>query len=84
MLRNHGEYYEIVPDYIIKYEMYDIFSTSAEADINVNFSLDNNISSKVLEKLRYNGDKCKVIQLYNIIDDLTMIQTLKDALEEPY
>lgn len=82
MLKNHEDYYNIIPDYIIRFELFDILGNPSEKNITVEFSLDYKISSKVLEKLRERGDRTRMMQLYNIIDDLTMIQILKEACEE--
>ncbi|ELA42378.1 uncharacterized protein VICG_00476 [Vittaforma corneae ATCC 50505] len=82
MLKSHSEYYDVVPDYIIKFELFDILGKPSEKNTTVEFFLDYKLSSKVLQRLREMGDRNKIIQLYSIIDDLTMIQTLRDATEE--
>lgn len=82
MLKNHSEYYEVIPDYIIKYDLFDILGSLSEKSPAVDFFLDSKISSRVLQRLRKMGDKAKIVQLCHIIDDVTMVQVLKEALEE--
>jgi hypothetical protein len=82
MLKNHGEYYNIVPIYIIKYNLFDILGKSKNSTSNVEYALDDGIASRVLSILKEKGEKNKIIQLYNLIDDISMIQFLKEAVEE--
>lgn len=82
MLKNHCEYYNIVPIYIIKFNLFDILGKSGDSTSNVEFALDDKIASRVLNMLKEKGEKSKIIQLYNLIDDVSMVQFLKDAVEE--
>lgn len=82
MLRNHAEYYEIVSDYIIKFGLFDLLGKPSERNNAVEFSLDYKMSAKVLQRLREMGDRSKIIQLHDLIDDVTMVQILKEAMEE--
>ena len=82
MLKNHCEYYSIVPVYIIKYNLFDILGKTPDVTGNLEFSLDSKIASKVLSLLKEKGDRSKIIQLYHLIDDVSMIQFLKEAIEE--
>lgn len=82
MLKNHSEYYNIVPAYIIKYNLFDILGKSQDSTSNIEFALDGKIASRVLSMLKEKGDKSKIIQLHNLIDDVSMVQFLKEAIEE--
>lgn len=82
MLKNHGEYYDIIPEYIIKYEMFDILSKSSTLNASVEFALDFKVSTRVLHKLKESGDKSRIILLEGIVDDIEMIQILKDIVTE--
>jgi len=82
MLKNHAAYYDIVPDYIIKFELFDILGNPPERSGGIDFSLDYKISARVLQRLREIGDRAKIVHLYHIIDNSTMVQVLKEALEE--
>lgn len=82
MLKNHGEYYDIVPEYIIKYEMFDILSRSSSLNPTVEFALDFKVSTRVLHRLKESGDKARIILIEGIIDDIEMIQILKDVVTE--
>lgn len=82
MLKNHPDYYDVVPDYIVKFELFDILGNPSERSAAVDFSLDYKISSKVLHRLREMGNKSKIVHLYDIIDEATMINVLKETLED--
>lgn len=82
MLKNHPDYYNIVPNYVIKYELFDILGKSHESTSNIEYSLDDKVAAKVLSILKEKGDRSKIIQLHYLIDDVSMIQFLKEAVEE--
>lgn len=82
MLKNHSDYYNTVPIYIIKYSLFDILGKKQEKINEVEYALDDKLASMVLEKLKENGDKQRMIQLSHLIDDITMVQLLIDTVEE--
>ncbi|KAM0679636.1 hypothetical protein GINT2_000600 [Glugoides intestinalis] len=82
MLKSHEEYYDVIPRYIIKFELFDILGSPSEKETMIEYSLDPKVSTKVLQQLREEGERSKIIKLYNIIDDVSMIQVLKETVEE--
>lgn len=81
MLRPYPGYYEIVPRYIIKYGLQDILSGSDPSGA-VGYSLDAEITEKVVAELRSCGDKAALIRLCHILPEDSMGEVLMDALEE--
>jgi hypothetical protein len=82
ILKTHQEYYDVIPQYIIKFELFDILGSPSERERMIEYSLDPKVTIKVLQKLREDGERSKIVKLYNIIDDVSMMQVLKETIEE--
>lgn len=82
MLKHHSEYYNVVPDYIIKYNLFEILGRQSGSASEVEFALDDRMASKVLQKLRESGDKHRLVQLCHLIDDIGMVRLLVEVIEE--
>lgn len=82
MLKNHADYYNVIPAYIIKYQLFDILGKSLISSGDVEFALDDTIAHRVLKMLRECGDIQNLIKLGYLMDDVTMIQLLSQAIEE--
>lgn len=82
ILKAHEEYYDVIPQYIIKFDLFDILGSPSENETTIEYSLDPKVSTKVLQRLRERGERNKIVKLYNIIDDVSMVQVLKETLEE--
>lgn len=82
ILKASSEYYDIVPRFIIKYDLFDVLGKSKAGSNLIEYALDDKISYRVLSLLKESGDKNKIIQLHSLIDDVSMVQYLKDVTEE--
>lgn len=82
MLKGTNEYYNVIPQYVIKFELYDILGKLGSKETDVSFTLDSRISQEVLNRLKNSGNNSKLVKMHMIVDDLTMIQILKQAVEE--
>lgn len=80
MLQNYGDYYSVIPYYIIKYELFEIVGKSGENDFN--YYLDNEICGRVVKQLMESNAKNKLIKLWKLIPDEEMGGFLIDVLEE--
>lgn len=81
MLKNHAEYYSVVPAYIVKYELFDFLGKKYSSN-ELDFALDDTIALKVLNILKENGNKRNLMKLWFLMDDVSFIQVLNQALEE--
>lgn len=82
MLKHHSEYYDIVPDYIIRYNLFDILGRQSGNASEIEFALDDRMASRVLQRLKESGDKQRLVQLHHLIDDLGMVRLLVEVVEE--
>lgn len=82
MLKNYGDYYKVVPFYVIKYNLFDIIGQMTGSDNGLDFYLDNELTSRVVEMLKTTRNKQKLIQLHRLIPDETMVNLLIEVLEE--
>lgn len=82
MLKNHSDYYNVIPTYIIKYSLFDLLGKRTSSIGDVEFTLDDRLSSRVLQKLKETGDKQQMIKLNHLIDDMGMVELLIEVVEE--
>lgn len=82
MLKHHGDYYMVVPYYIIKYGMFEVVGKSDECYGDMGFYLDNEIATRVIQQLKETGSKNKLIKLHKLLPDDTMVMLLLDVVEE--
>lgn len=81
LLKSYPAYYTVVPEYIIKFGLYDLLR-SPDSSNDVEYSLDNTMSSRVLDTLRDRGDKLSLIKVAHLIDDIGMLNLLVQIVEE--
>ncbi|ADM12179.1 uncharacterized protein Eint_090500 [Encephalitozoon intestinalis ATCC 50506] len=65
-------YYEIVPEMIVKMGLYDVLGIDSGACLY----LDKKVNQKVIEILKGKNEKKKLIKLYYLIDDETLVVDL--------
>lgn len=82
MLKHHGNYYKVVPRYIIKYDLFDIVGRTAEAGNELEYYLDNELAACIIEELKAAGNKSKLVKLHRLIPDEMMVRLLIDTVEE--
>ncbi|KAG5858775.1 nuclear pore complex component [Encephalitozoon hellem] len=72
-------YYDIVPEMIVKMELYDVLGIDSGACLY----LDKKVNQKVIEILKGKNEKKKLIKLYYLIDDETLVVDLiNEAITE--
>lgn len=72
-------YYEIVPEMIVKMGLYDVLGIDSGACLY----LDKKVNQKVIEILKGKNEKKKLIKLYYLIDDETLVVDLiNEAITE--
>jgi len=79
MLKFHEDYYNIVPVYIVKYEMYDIIGKE-DKDGPLGYCLNSEIARRTVTYLEKSKKKKDLINLHNFIDPDVMVRLLGDVL----
>ncbi|KAI4291941.1 hypothetical protein PAPHI01_1215 [Pancytospora philotis] len=82
MLKNYGDYYAVVPYYIIKYELFNIVGRTSLSDSPLDFFLDSDLTGAVISALHQTQSKKKLIQLHKLMPSKAVVDLLIGIVEE--
>ncbi|KAI5169109.1 hypothetical protein PAEPH01_0444 [Pancytospora epiphaga] len=81
MLKSYGDYYEVVPTYIIKYDMFDIIPSEQLSDSAMEYHLDTNMAMGILKKVKDIRRSSKLLKLHHLVPPEVMVGLLGSILE---
>lgn len=82
ILKHYPDYYETIPDYIIKYNLYEILDTDIKFEGDFGMVIDQKMADAIIDKLKSSGMKKELLRLQNIISKDILIDLLIDLIGE--